>query len=237
VAVRRSATAEEVPEASFAGQQATNLNVRGETALPSAVRSCFASLFTDRVVVYRQHDGFDQMAVRGAVAVQLMVRPDLGSESVEAVVAGSVDADERLLCKPAVASASEPASARRRNHASTLGGHGSEFKSHEYRRLVGANAFEPVEENPMIGLRGASRYTPPRFAEAFEMEYRALKHVRDDVALTNVELIVRFCRTAAEGQKVPEPPPMPSLPRTLSSRRLRHASSPELHLPAEHSRA
>jgi len=78
----------------------------------------------------------------------------------------------------------------------------SDFKSNEYRALLGGSTFEPMEENPMIGLRGASRYLHPQFAEAFDMECRALHRVRSSVGLTNVELMVPFCRTVAEGKRV-----------------------------------
>ena len=77
-----------------------------------------------------------------------------------------------------------------------------DFKSNEYAKLIGGAGFEPDEENPMIGLRGASRYVHPRFAEAFELECRALVRVRERMGLRNVELMVPFCRTAAEGRQV-----------------------------------
>ncbi|XVJ59656.1 MAG: phosphoenolpyruvate synthase [Tepidisphaera sp.] len=77
VAVRSSATAEDLPTASFAGQQETYLNIRGEEALDSAVRACMASLFTDRAIVYRVHNGFAHRAVALSVGVQRMVRSDL----------------------------------------------------------------------------------------------------------------------------------------------------------------
>jgi pyruvate,water dikinase len=77
-----------------------------------------------------------------------------------------------------------------------------DFKSNEYRRLIGGVEYEPVEENPMIGLRGASRYLHPRFAPAFELECRALRHVRKSMGLHNVHLMVPFCRTAEEGRAV-----------------------------------
>jgi pyruvate,water dikinase len=80
----------------------------------------------------------------------------------------------------------------------------SDFKSNEYRRLLGGEPFEPVEENPMIGLRGASRYAHPMFAEAFELECRALRHVRVEQGLDNMELMVPFCRTPNEGRRVLE---------------------------------
>jgi pyruvate, water dikinase len=82
VAVRSSATAEDLPEASFAGQQETYLNVRGETALLDAVRRCFASLFTDRAIVYRAERGFAHGEVALSVGVQKMVRSDLGGAGV-----------------------------------------------------------------------------------------------------------------------------------------------------------
>jgi pyruvate,water dikinase len=77
-----------------------------------------------------------------------------------------------------------------------------DFKSNEYRRLVGGENFEPQEENPMIGLRGASRYLSAEFKDAFELECEALAHVRDKMGLTNVQLMVPFCRTPEEGKKV-----------------------------------
>lgn len=79
-----------------------------------------------------------------------------------------------------------------------------DFKSNEYRRLLGGEAFEPVEENPMIGLRGASRYVHPQFREAFELECKAMWHVREAMGLRNVQLMVPFCRTPEEGRKVIE---------------------------------
>ncbi|HET9727123.1 MAG TPA: phosphoenolpyruvate synthase [Gemmatimonadales bacterium] len=82
VAVRSSATAEDLPGASFAGQQETYLNVRGREALDRAVRSCFASLFTDRAIVYRVQNGFRHRDVALSVGVQQMVRSDLGSAGV-----------------------------------------------------------------------------------------------------------------------------------------------------------
>jgi pyruvate,water dikinase len=77
VAVRSSATAEDLPEASFAGQQETYLNVRGHHALIDACRRCFASLFTDRAISYRADKGFDHRKIALSVAVQRMVRSDL----------------------------------------------------------------------------------------------------------------------------------------------------------------
>ncbi|TDT41443.1 phosphoenolpyruvate synthase [Halospina denitrificans] len=123
VAVRSSATAEDLPEASFAGQQETFLNIRGEEALLDACRRCFASLFTDRAITYRNNNGFDHMKVALSVGVQRMVRSDLAGSGVmfsidtetgfpravlinanwglgETVVQGSVDPDEYMVFKP-----------------------------------------------------------------------------------------------------------------------------------------
>ena len=123
VAVRSSATAEDLPDASFAGQQETFLNIRGEAALLDACRRCYASLFTDRAISYRQTRGFDHMQVALSVGVQRMVRSDLGGAGVmfsvdtetgfdrvvvinaawglgETVVQGSVDPDEYHVFKP-----------------------------------------------------------------------------------------------------------------------------------------
>jgi pyruvate, water dikinase len=77
-----------------------------------------------------------------------------------------------------------------------------DFKSNEYRRLIGGEGFEPEEENPMIGLRGASRYIHPDFKDAFKLECEALAHVRNKMGLTNVQLMVPFCRTTKEAEAV-----------------------------------
>ncbi len=123
IAVRSSATAEDLPDASFAGQQSTYLNIRGGEMLLTAIRSCFASLFTDRAISYRSSRGFDQFSVKLSVCVQKMVRSDLGSSGVafsldtesgfkdiilingayglgELVVGGEIVPDEFLVFKP-----------------------------------------------------------------------------------------------------------------------------------------
>ena len=131
VAVRSSATAEDLPEASFAGQQETFLNIHGEAMLLDAVRRCYASLFTDRAIVYRAHRGFDHTEVALSVGVQKMVRSDLASAGVmfsidtetgfanvvlitgayglgESVVQGTVNPDEFYVFKPTLAKSFRP---------------------------------------------------------------------------------------------------------------------------------
>jgi pyruvate,water dikinase len=123
VAVRSSATAEDLPDASFAGQQETFLNIQGEAALLQACRRCYASLFTDRAISYRQLNGFDHLEVALSIGVQRMVRSDLACAGVmfsidtetgfrdavlltaayglgENVVQGAVNPDEVLIFKP-----------------------------------------------------------------------------------------------------------------------------------------
>ncbi len=123
VAVRSSATAEDLPDASFAGQQETYLNVRGEEALLEACKKCFASLFTDRAISYRVDKGFDHLSIALSIGVQKMVRSDLASSGVifsidtesgfrdavlitgsyglgELVVQGTVNPDEFFVFKP-----------------------------------------------------------------------------------------------------------------------------------------
>ena len=80
----------------------------------------------------------------------------------------------------------------------------SDFKSNEYANLIGGKLYEPSEENPMLGFRGASRYVSENFRDCFELECRALKRVRDEMGLTNVEIMIPFVRTTAEAQKVIE---------------------------------
>jgi pyruvate,water dikinase len=129
VAVRSSATAEDLPNASFAGQQETYLNIRGERALLDACRRCYASLFTDRAISYRKAQGFDHMQVALSVGVQIMARSDIGGAGVmfsldtetgfdevvlidaawglgENVVQGAVDPDEYVVFKPFLANPS-----------------------------------------------------------------------------------------------------------------------------------
>jgi pyruvate,water dikinase len=80
----------------------------------------------------------------------------------------------------------------------------SDFKSNEYKKLIGGSRYEPDEENPMLGFRGAARYLAEDFAESFEMECAAMKRVRNDMGLTNVELMVPFVRTLGQAEKVIE---------------------------------
>ena len=333
VAVRSSATAEDLPEASFAGQQETYLGVRGAGAVVEACRRCFASLFTDRAIAYRIDRGFEHLAVRLSIGVQRMVRSDLGASGVmftldpesgfrdvvliegayglgEAVVGGRLDPDELWLFKPTLgrgtgailkrvigrkdwklvlgpggrpergdvdpraasvmsvsdadavelaraAVAIEAHYSRRRGEPTPMDiewallhrdrvldagtrdeidaltrGYASgaeyfvdrlaegvamiaaafypkdvivrlsDFKSNEYAGLLGGGGFEPEEGNPMLGFRGAYRYTHPRYREAFVLECRAMQRVRGDLGLTNLKLMVPFCRTPEEGRRV-----------------------------------
>jgi pyruvate,water dikinase len=78
----------------------------------------------------------------------------------------------------------------------------SDFKTNEYASLLGGRGFEPHEENPMIGFRGAARYTHPAYAEGFALECAAMKRVREDMGLTNVKLMIPFCRRVAEAERV-----------------------------------
>ena len=78
----------------------------------------------------------------------------------------------------------------------------SDFKTNEYARLVGGDAFEPKEENPMIGFRGAARYTHPAYAAGFALECAALRRVREDMGLTNLCIMVPFCRRVEEARRV-----------------------------------
>ncbi|MEJ2716437.1 MAG: phosphoenolpyruvate synthase [Deltaproteobacteria bacterium] len=78
----------------------------------------------------------------------------------------------------------------------------SDFKSNEYANLIGGDQFEPKEENPMLGFRGASRYCDDRYREGFALECKAMKRVREEIGLTNVKLMVPFCRTIEEADRV-----------------------------------
>jgi pyruvate,water dikinase len=80
----------------------------------------------------------------------------------------------------------------------------SDFKSNEYANLIGGKLFEPIEENPMLGWRGASRYYSPSYEKAFSFEVEAVKRVREEMGLWNLSVMVPFCRTPEEGKKVVE---------------------------------
>jgi pyruvate,water dikinase len=80
----------------------------------------------------------------------------------------------------------------------------SDFKSNEYRKLIGGSRYEPEEENPMLGFRGASRYVSDNFRDCFELECRALKKARDEMGLTNIQIMIPFVRTVAEAKRVIE---------------------------------
>jgi pyruvate,water dikinase len=80
----------------------------------------------------------------------------------------------------------------------------SDFKSNEYRKLIGGSRYEPEEENPMLGFRGAARYLSADFQQAFAMECQALRRVRDDMGLTNVQIMVPFVRTVGQAKRVVE---------------------------------
>ncbi len=89
----------------------------------------------------------------------------------------------------------------------------SDFKSNEYRKLIGGSRYEPEEENPMLGFRGAARYVSQEFGEAFAMECEALKRVRNDMGLTNVQIMVPFVRTLGQAERVTQLLAQQGLPR------------------------
>ena len=78
----------------------------------------------------------------------------------------------------------------------------SDFKTNEYANLIGGKPYEPGEENPMLGFRGASRYYHPRYQAGFALECQAVAKVRDEMGLTNLKLMIPFCRTVEEGRRV-----------------------------------
>ncbi|MDX1721355.1 MAG: putative PEP-binding protein, partial [Salegentibacter mishustinae] len=78
----------------------------------------------------------------------------------------------------------------------------SDFKSNEYANLIGGRQFEPLEENPMLGFRGAARYPHPSYKEAFELECKAIKRVREEMGLDNLKVMIPFCRTITEAKTV-----------------------------------
>ena len=78
----------------------------------------------------------------------------------------------------------------------------SDFKTNEYADLIGGAEFEPKEENPMLGFRGASRYYSPRYREGFALECRAIRRLRDEMGFSNVVVMIPFCRSVEEADRV-----------------------------------
>ncbi|KEF43204.1 MAG: phosphoenolpyruvate synthase [Cyanobium sp. CACIAM 14] len=191
VAVRSSATAEDLPDASFAGQQETFLHVEGELALLEACRRCYASLFTDRAIVYRQQNGFDHLEVALSIGVQRMVRSDLASSGVmfsidtetgfreavlltaawglgENVVQGAVNPDEWLIYKPTLERGFAPILSRRLGskalrmiYADPAAGDGRAVR----------NVPVPAEERRRFALSDEEALTLARWACVIERHY------------------------------------------------------------------
>jgi pyruvate,water dikinase len=205
VAVRSSATAEDLPEASFAGQQDTFLHIQGETQLLAATRRCYASLFTDRALSYRQHNGFGHLAVALSIGVQRMVRADRACSGVmfsldtesgfrdtvllsaayglgENVVQGVVNPDELLIFKPTLALGFNPILSRRlgskeqrlvNQGATALGGNALGGTD------LGANALVnepvPLDEQRRFALSDAEALQLARWACRIEAHYSDLR--------------------------------------------------------------
>lgn len=106
----------------------------------------------------------------------------------------------------------------------------SDFKSNEYAGLIGGKLFEPHEENPMLGFRGASRYTDPLFQDAFALECRAVKKVREEMGLYNLQVMIPFCRTPEEGKKVLAAMEKNGLHHDKAKNKLNQELDPNLHV-------
>ncbi len=197
VAVRSSATAEDLPEASFAGQQETFLNVRGEAAVLKAMHEVFASLFNDRAIAYRVHHGFDHSAVALSAGVQHMVRSDLGASGVmftldtdsgfrdvvfitasyglgETVVQGAVNPDEFYVYKPSLRAG----------------------KSAIVRRNLGGKAIKMIYGEPGSGERVKTVEVPVADRQRFSLDDADL------VALAQAGADHRGALQAADGYRV-----------------------------------
>ena len=185
VAVRSSATAEDMPEASFAGQQETYLNICGIDDIVEATKQVYASLFSERAISYRyKHDAclkFSELSV--AIQEKIKDRTKAYDSPIEFYV-------EKLTEGIAtIAAAFYPKSVIIRF---------SDFKSNEYANLLGGEQFEPHEENPMLGFRGGSRYLSPSFSDCFSLECEAVKRVCNKLGLSNVHVMLPFVRTVDE---------------------------------------
>lgn len=179
VAVRSSATAEDLPNASFAGQHESYLNVRGEAQAVDACRQCFASLFTDRAIIYRIDNGFDHFKVYLSVAVMKMVRSDIGASGViftldtesgfrdvvfitgsyglgENVVQGRVDPDEFYVHKPTYKNGARAVLQRNlgRKQTKLIYGHGSGATTKELKVSAAARASYCISDDEALKLAG-----------------------------------------------------------------------------------
>jgi pyruvate, water dikinase len=189
VAVRSSATAEDLPEASFAGQQETFLHIEGEQALLAACHRCYASLFTDRAISYRQHHGFDHLQVALSIGVQRMVRSDLACAGVmfsidtesgfrdavlltaayglgENVVQGAVNPDELLIFKPTLAQGCAPILSKRLGSKAQRMVYGPPGSGEAVRNLP-----VPEAEQRRFALSDAEALTLARWAVLIEEHY------------------------------------------------------------------
>ncbi len=210
VAVRSSATAEDLPDASFAGQQESFLNVQGEEAVLESCLNCFASLFTERAISYRKDKGFDQLLVRLSVGVQKMVRSDLASAGViftidtesgfqdavlitsayglgENVVSGRVDPDEFLVFKPTLASGCKPILRRKvgaKQQRLVYASHGTRTTS---------NLNVPQEEQEMLSLNDDEVVKLAVWALKIENHYRLL-HGKD------IAMDIEWAKDGNDGQ-------------------------------------
>jgi pyruvate,water dikinase len=190
VAVRSSATAEDLPDASFAGQQETYLNVEGEAALLDACRRCYASLFTDRAISYRQINGFDHFDVALSIGVQRMVRSDLAASGVmfsidtetgfrdavlltaayglgENVVQGAVNPDEVLIFKPTLEEGFAPIVNKR------LGSKAIRMVYAEAGASTTCNVEVPLAERHRYAISDAEALQLARWACTIERHYSA----------------------------------------------------------------
>ena len=278
VAVRSSATVEDLPEASFAGLQESYLNIVGVDAILKAIKQVYASLFTERAIAYRVHQKIDHANAGISVGIQKMVRGDLASSGViftldtesgfdqvifitasyglgECIVQGAVNPDEFYVHKPTLNVGKKSIISRKlgsKKIKMVYAGSGnqglqtikvdnedqqrfcltdegiiqlsklaegiatisaafypkpvivrfSDFKSNEYASLLGGKIFEPQEENPMIGYRGASRYISGAFQACFDLECEAIKRVREKKGLINTQVMFPFVRTPEELQQL-----------------------------------
>ncbi len=210
VAIRSSATAEDLPDASFAGQQESFLNIQGDSAVLEACLNCFASLFTERAISYRRDKGFEQLSVRLSVAVQKMVRSDLASSGVmftidtesgfrdsilitssyglgENIVSGRVDPDEFLIFKPTLRSGHKPILRRKvgaKQQRLIYATHGSKTTN---------NVNVPDEEKAKLSLCDEEVILLSRWALAIEDHYSSI-HGKD------VAMDIEWAKDGRDGQ-------------------------------------
>ncbi len=190
----------EVKQIDFSNLPQTHTKIMFNVADPEQVFK-LAALPNDGIGLARiefiiNHIGVHPMAL--AKFSELKIGPEKSAINKKLIDAGEIDPKEFFISRLAEALGKITAAF----YPKPVIVRTSDFKTNEYAKLLGGSGFEPAEENPMLGWRGASRYYDERYRDGFALECEALKRVRDEMGLTNLKIMIPFCRTVKEARKV-----------------------------------